>query len=139
MLLANGGTDYPLHIVPQYILPSPKIHHFQQTNRQLIIDAMIEVPLTGTAKSIGQTPYQLAAKTGSAQVASLEEQSSYHKLPKHQKDHHLLIGFAPAPSPEITIVVVIEHQHDATHIAHRILDWCWEHQRFSERTYNPDP
>ena len=139
MLLANGGTDYPLHIVPQYILPSPKIHYFQSKHREHIIDAMVEVPISGTAKSIGQTPYQLAAKTGSAQVASLDEQSDYHKLPKHQKDHHLLIGFAPAKSPELTIVVVIEHQHEATHIAHKILDWCWVHNRFSKSTPNPGP
>ena len=82
---------------------------------------------TGTAKKIGNKPYSIAGKTGSAQVTSLDSETNYQSLPHHHKDHHLFVGFAPAELPNIVIVVVIEHQHDAVNIANKIFDWCWEH------------
>lgn len=134
MLLANDGYDYPLHLIESNVLPSPKILNFKKAHRERIIDAMVSVPISGTARRIGITPYELAAKTGSAQVASLNDQSSYHSLPKHQKDHHLFIGFAPAYSPEVVLVVVVEHQLGATEIAKNILDWYWAKGKFTKNS-----
>lgn len=125
MLLANDGIDYPLHIVPEYIMPSPKKLNFSQENRKHIIDALQEVSITGTARKIGKKPFSLACKTGSAQVAELKEQSLYAHFPRHKRDHHLFFGFAPVDAPSVAIVVVIEHQHEAVTIANSILDWCY--------------
>lgn len=125
MLLANGGIDYPLHIIPKYVLPSPKRLNFNSKNLHYIIEAMQDVAINGTARKIGKKPFTLACKTGSAQVAELKEQSHYSHLPRHKKDHHLFLGFAPANHPSIVIVVVVEHQHEALVVANNILDWCY--------------
>ncbi|MCP8351778.1 penicillin-binding transpeptidase domain-containing protein [Candidatus Synchoanobacter obligatus] len=127
MLLANNGYDYPLHMTKGYYLPMPSSMQFSKHHRDTIIAAMEDVALSGTARSIGKKTYTLAAKTGSAQVATLENKSDYQHLPKHQKDHHLFVGFAPVDHPSIVIVVVIEHQHEALRVAQNILDWCHKH------------
>ena len=127
MLLANGGYDYPLHLLKTFFKPSQKIHHFKPEHRAIIISALQDVVENGTARKMGKKPYTIAGKTGSAQVTALDDNTNYQTLPHHHKDHHLFVGFAPAQAPSIVVVVVIEHQHDAVTIANKVFDWCWKH------------
>lgn len=99
-------------------------------NWNLILDAMhkvIHMP-GGTAYRI--TPglkYQIAGKTGTAQVFNLKQNEKYEvsKVKVHLRDHSWFIGFAPVEDPKIAIAVIIEN-YDKTKpgsvIARTVLD-----------------
>ncbi|HVL00828.1 MAG TPA: penicillin-binding transpeptidase domain-containing protein, partial [Dongiaceae bacterium] len=66
----------------------------------------------GTAKSIlpGLT-YEVAGKTGTAQVVGIKQNESYDasKLKEWHKDHALFVGFAPINNPQIAVAVMVEN------------------------------
>jgi len=65
---------------------------------------------TGRRAAAG-AKYQIAGKTGTAQVFSLKDDEEYEadKLARHLLDHALFIAFAPVENPQIAIAVVVEH------------------------------
>jgi penicillin-binding protein 2 len=96
-----------------------------------VIDAMREVVhgKHGTARKIGlDIEYEIAGKTGTAQVFGLKEEEKYdaEKLAKKLHDHSLFIAFAPVAEPRIAIAIVVEHGGSgsavAAPIARTILD-----------------
>lgn len=96
-----------------------------------VIDAMREVVHgeRGTARKIGlDAKYEIAGKTGTAQVFGLKEEEKYEadNLEKKLHDHSLFIAFAPIEDPTIAIAVIIEHGGSgsavAAPIARTILD-----------------
>ncbi len=126
MLLANRGFDHQLHFSQgsQDIQTEPRVKAKQQ-HWNTIHQALTSVTKDGTAKSFKDSPYTIAGKTGSAQVKSIKTKAEYQSLPKHQKDHHLFIGFSPVENPEVAIVVITEHEHKAVLIAKHMLDFYW--------------
>lgn len=80
-----------------------------------VVHAMEDVAHTqgGTAYAVFKdAPYRAAAKTGSAQIASLAQNSNapdQEDLPLRQRDHALLVAFAPADNPQIAVAVIAEH------------------------------
>ena len=103
----NNSTQNSAQKQPQTItLKTENINH--------IIDAMINVvhSVKGTAKSISKDiEYQIAGKTGTAQVFSVrqEEQYSEEEIAFKLRDHALFIAFAPAENPQIAIAVIVEN------------------------------
>lgn len=96
-------------------------------------DAMINVINEGTGKSIKTNAYQIAGKTGTAQVKSIAQGKKYNEaaLSQRQLDHGLFVGFAPAQNPEIAIAVIWEngkHGGAAAHLARPVFDY-WMVQR----------
>jgi len=65
----------------------------------------------GTAAFLGKgISYSMAAKTGTAQVFSLQGQEyDEESLPEHLKDHALFIAYAPAENPRVAVAVIVEH------------------------------
>ena len=59
----------------------------------------------GTGRRAKIKDYTVAGKTGTAQVVSLSSQTDKRK----HKDHAWFTSYAPAESPEIAVVVLIEH------------------------------
>ncbi|WP_180173404.1 penicillin-binding protein 2 [Acinetobacter sp. YH12029] len=91
-------------------------------------DAMIDVVQTGTGRGIRTPMYQIAGKTGTAQVKSIAQGKRYNEslLTERQLDHGLFVGFAPAEKPEIAIAVVWEngrHGGSAAQIAKPMFDY----------------
>lgn len=81
---------------------------------QQIISAMVDAvhEPNGTAYQIGRdAKYQIAGKTGTAQVLGLDEGEEYDEETIAEKfwDHALFIGFAPVDDPRIAIAVIIEN------------------------------
>lgn len=68
--------------------------------------------------------YDVAAKTGTAQVFGLKANEKYHhdKVAKHLRDHSLFVGFAPAKDPEIVIFVLLEHERASALIASQMFN-----------------
>lgn len=96
-------------------------------------EAMINVINEGTGRSIKTNAYQIAGKTGTAQVKSIAQGKRYNEslLTERQLDHGLFVGFAPAQDPEIAIAVIWEngrHGGSAAHLARPIFDY-WMLQR----------
>ncbi|HSN22549.1 MAG TPA: penicillin-binding transpeptidase domain-containing protein, partial [Methylomicrobium sp.] len=66
----------------------------------------------GTAKRIGYgIPYQIAGKTGTAQVFGIKQNAKYNEaeIDFNLRDNALFIAFAPADDPKIAVAVVVEH------------------------------
>lgn len=81
---------------------------------QRIIDGMIAVVHgpRGTARKIGKgIDFQIAGKTGTAQVIGIKQDEEYdaEKLAERHRDHALFISFAPADTPEIAVAVIVEN------------------------------
>lgn len=96
-------------------------------------DAMVDVINHGTGRSIRTNAYQIAGKTGTAQVKSIAQGKKYNEalLTQREYDHGLFVGFAPAENPEIALAVIWEngrHGGAAAHIAKPIFDY-WMVQR----------
>jgi penicillin-binding protein 2 len=109
----NSITGEMTTVAPQLLEP---ITLKDNRNWAQVIQAMVDTAHTagGTAYSIGRNaPYLIAAKTGTAQVASLAQDEdkapSLEDTPEHLRDHALFIAFAPADEPRIAIAVIAEH------------------------------
>lgn len=99
---------------------------------ELVIDGMRDVVhgARGTARRIGQDiRYQMAGKTGTAQVKSITQDATYDEAntQKKFKDHSLFVGFAPLHNPKIAIAVVVEHagsgSRTAAPMARELIDY----------------
>jgi len=121
--LANRGKIVTPHLVDKIVeksvskpgenLPQNTIP-LKSENIDTVIAAMINVIHSnrGTAKSIsGGINYQIAGKTGTAQVINIKQNASYneHQIAFKQRDHALFISFAPADHPKIAVAVIAEN------------------------------
>ena len=123
------GNTQPQPTTPQRIGTFPMIDpdHWQE-----VVSGMIEVVhgARGTARRIGSDlPYQIAGKTGTAQVFSIAQDSEYvaEDLEKRLLDHALFIAFAPADAPRIAIAVVVENGGSGSSVAAPIARTVIEH------------
>ncbi len=100
-------------------------------NWEAVIDSMVEVlhGARGTARHIGQDlPFQIAGKTGTAQVFGIKQDEKYDAKTLERKlhDHALFIAFAPAEAPEFVVAIVVEHggggSTTAAPIARKMID-----------------
>lgn len=75
-----------------------------------LIDVMHSQYGTGR-RSGANSSYQIAGKTGTAQVLGIKQDDTYdaEKLAEKFRDHGLFIGWAPAIDPVIAIAIIIEN------------------------------
>jgi len=83
-------------------------------NINTIISAMVNVihDPHGTAKGISKNiTYQIAGKTGTAQVFNIKQDAKYNEneIDFKLRDHSLFISFAPADDPKIAVAVIVEN------------------------------
>ncbi|HEU4780362.1 MAG TPA: penicillin-binding protein 2 [Steroidobacteraceae bacterium] len=100
-------------------------------NWQVAVDGMVKAmkaPGTGWRSQVG-AEYQIAGKTGTAQVFTVKQNESYKamesRLNERLLDHGWFIAFAPADAPKLAVAVLIEngkHGTAAAAIARRVLD-----------------
>jgi len=83
----------------------------------------------GTGRASGRrSPYQIAGKTGTAQVIAIGQDEEYDEsaIPEKFHDHALFIAFAPVDKPQIAIAVVIENGGSgakaAAPVARKVMD-----------------
>ncbi len=87
-------------------------------NWKIAVDGMIRVmtyPGTGWRSQTG-AEYQIAGKTGTAQVFTVKQNERYEesKLDERLHDHGWFIAFAPADAPKIAVAVLIENGKHGT-------------------------
>jgi penicillin-binding protein 2 len=96
---------------------------------KVAIDGMVKVmtpPGTGSRTQAG-AEYQIAGKTGTAQVFTVAQNERYNEaeLEERLHDHGLFVAFAPAENPRLAVAVIVENgKHGSTvaPIARRVLD-----------------
>jgi penicillin-binding protein 2 len=87
-----------------------------------IIAAMHDViqSPTGTARAAGLgAPYQMAGKSGTAQVFTVAQDEEYDEdeISENLRDHALFIAFAPLEDPRIAVAVIVENGSSGSRVA----------------------
>jgi len=156
--LANGGTHYQPQLVKsiktsatETIQIKPKIQRKvainQNFNWQHVYQAMTDVihSARGTARRLNKPElrYQIAGKTGTAQVFTVAQDAKYNEdeLDEHLKDHALFMAFAPVKHPRIAIAIVVENGGHGGSVAAPIAGQVIESylSQFSDEELNSSP
>jgi len=99
------------------------------------MQAVISSPEGTAAYRFGRnTPYTVAAKTGTAQVFSGNqyEKKAYDDIPVALRNHTLFIAFAPVENPEVAIAILVENDNAAPLIARKVMDAYFESKKNHE-------
>jgi penicillin-binding protein 2 len=124
--LANGGTRVTPHLVkaiddgegwkPVPPPPAQSSVDMDENKLQVIRDGMFRVVNApqGTAHAAALKGYDMAGKTGTAQVISNTGKQRAGKTTKDLRDHGWFVFLAPASNPEIAGVVFCEHGEHGT-------------------------
>ena len=102
-----------------------------ENNLEIVRLGMIDVTLPGgTAVAVGTNAgYNIAAKTGTAQVIGIKQNEKYNEklINERHRDHALFIAYAPAENPAIAVAVIVENgSHGgstAGPIARKVMDY----------------
>jgi penicillin-binding protein 2 len=155
--LANDGTLYQPQVVRSIETSSgtvvqefpPRVRHIIEADPAQL--ALIRDALHGVVKDPDGTAYaesiegvDMAGKTGTAQVSHVTPRNVDPKRVWYfNRDHAWFAGYAPARSPEIAIVVLIEHGggggKNAAPVAMRVVD-AWQKlskKRLAARSAEP--
>ena len=102
--------------------PLPPVDIDDEFYWQNVIGAMHDVMQspTGTARAAGLgAPYQMAGKSGTAQVFTVAQEDKYDEdeIDERLRDHALFIAFAPLEEPRIAVAVIIENGSSGSRIA----------------------
>ncbi len=100
-----GDADYvPARPSFGFDRPEPKIIQMTPEQNKVILDGMWGVVNGGgTGAGIKINNFDIAGKTGTAQVASLGKDTGKNK------DHSWFVSFAPAYKPELAVISLIEN------------------------------
>lgn len=140
--LANNGVAYKPHLVKEvkssrgsenrFIANTPLYDlNIDPKYLDLIRRAMVAVTQPGGTAvyaSLG-APYQIAGKTGTAQVVAMKQGEKYDasKIDERHRDHAWFIAYAPADNPRIALVVLAENGGHgggtAAPIARKVMDY----------------
>ena len=101
----EGDTNYvPAKPSFGFARPEPKIIEMTPEQNKIMLDGMWGVVNGGgTAAGLRLPNFEIAGKTGTAQVAELGKDVGANK------DHSWFVSFAPAYKPEIAVIALIEN------------------------------
>jgi penicillin-binding protein 2 len=102
--------------------PLPSVQIDNEFYWDSVIEAMHAVMQgeTGTARAVGlRAPYQMAGKSGTAQVFSVAQDEKYDEaeIDERLRDHALFIAFAPLENPRIAVAVIVENGRSGSGVA----------------------
>lgn len=103
------GEENSLNFIPPrqgfgYQHPEPKIIEMTPEQEKIVVEGMWAVVNGGgTAGRIKIENFEIAGKTGTAQVAELGKDVGANK------DHAWFVSFAPAYQPEISVIALVEN------------------------------
>jgi len=139
--LANNGVSFRPHLVREIrsarsnenrlLNVQPNKLNIDPTQLDLVKRAMVAVTQPGgtAAQAAAGAPYQIAGKTGTAQVVAMKQGESYNadKIDERHRDHAWFISFAPAEQPKLALVVLVENGghggSTAAPIARKVFDY----------------
>jgi len=114
--IANGGqvlrpqllADAPVEVMHSVEVSDEHLNIIRKAMRSVVADPH------GTAhRVLADAPWQVAGKTGTAQVIKMAQDKkkilSQDQLEKEHRDHAWFMGYAPYKNPKIAIAVLVEH------------------------------
>ena len=133
-VLATRGARYRPHMVAAIEDPLTGERTITQPERlddvvissefywDYVIEAMHDVLQgpQGTARAVGVgAPYEMAGKSGTAQVVSVAQDEKYDELEleERQRDHAWFVSFAPVDNPRIAVAVIVENGESGSSVA----------------------
>jgi penicillin-binding protein 2 len=122
-IIANNGVGMQPHLVKSIIDPTTGFEKITApvmlsdlkipaADLEVVRKGMIQVNISGTGRGIfNALPGQVAGKTGTAQVFTVGQNSSYSAsaVSSKMRDHSLYIAFYPADKPRIAIAAIVEN------------------------------
>ena len=122
MLRAIDGEPAPAPLLEPLVASEP--------NWEAVHGGMLEVVhgKRGTAKKLSRDiQYQMAGKTGTAQVIGIAQNAVYkeEEVAERHRHHGLFIAFAPQESPTIAVAIIVENgggSSAASPIARKVID-----------------
>lgn len=125
--LANGGTLYQPQLVEKVESATGEIlHRFNPivqgrleadpAHLALVRKALVAVVEQGTGKKASLDEVEVAGKTGTAQVVSLEKEKTGQTIRKYQ-NHAWFVAFAPSEDPQVAVAVIVEHGGQGSDVA----------------------
>jgi len=144
-VLANGGTYHVPHLVRGIVDPDggqrwkvPELSRriaLKPENLNVIKRALIDVTRTGTARAaFAGAPYQVAGKTGTAQVYSLRgARYRSEDIDERLRDHALFMAWAPADNPKIALALLVENSGWGSTAAAPIARTVFDHWLLGEK------
>ncbi len=117
--LANGGTVYQPQLVDKVENAAGEIlQRFQPmvqgrleadpAHLALVQEGLADVVRHGTGRRAWLPQVQVAGKTGTSQVVSLEREKSGQHIRRYQ-NHALFVAYAPVDYPQVAVAVIVEH------------------------------
>jgi penicillin-binding protein 2 len=134
--IANGGIIYKTHLVEKVESPAGEILFQAKPEVQSRLDAspatleavrqaLVGVVNEGTGKTARLNNFQVAGKTGTAQVVALDPDRTKRKKDRRYEDHAWFVAYAPAADPRVAVAVLVEHGghggEDAAPLARRVI------------------
>jgi penicillin-binding protein 2 len=126
--LVTGVRDGNGELHPTALVANPSIQGVSPADWDLIINGMVGAATYGTAAAISKgATYQIAGKTGTAQVYSVSRSEQLtRKVAERLRDHAWFIAFAPVEAPRIAVAVLVENggfgASAAAPIARKVMD-----------------
>lgn len=125
--LGNGGTLYQPQLVEKVESATGEIlHRFtpmvqgrleaDPAHLALVRKALAAVVGQGTGKKAYLPQVEVAGKTGTAQVVSLEKEKTGKTIRKYQ-NHAWFVAYAPADDPRVAVAVIVEHGGQGSDVA----------------------
>jgi penicillin-binding protein 2 len=145
--LANQGQVMKPRLVRRIVDPSsakdqtiaPAVLHdtgVQPAHLNLVVSAMQEVNLMGTAQSVfARAGYSSAGKTGTSQVIGIKQNERYDakRIAERHRDHSLYVAFAPLDAPKIALAVIVENGGFGSQAAAPIARKVFDHHLLSQQ------
>jgi penicillin-binding protein 2 len=142
--LAMRGKRFKPHLVAATEDPITRERHLIKPQRlpdvdiqnefywDSVVGAMHDVMqgTRGTARAVGTgAPYQMAGKSGTAQVFSIAQDEEYDEdeIDERLRDHALFLSFAPFIDPTIAVAIVIENGASGSRVAAPIARALMDH------------
>ncbi|CBL44027.1 Penicillin-binding protein 2 [gamma proteobacterium HdN1] len=123
-----------------------KLRDPEQWRRMIASMRNVVMTKKGTAYgAVGRrlTEYDMAGKTGTAQVVNIKQGETYQasKLKEWHRDHAWFMGFAPTDHPRIAVAVLVENGGhggtDAGPVAKQVID-AWFESDARSRSVTPE-
>jgi penicillin-binding protein 2 len=117
--LANGGTLYQPQLVEKVETPSGEVlqrfqpivrgHlHADPGNLAAVRKALLAVVKNGTGQRAYLHDVEVAGKTGTSQVVSLEKERAGKEV-RRFRNHAWFVAYAPADDPQVVVSIIVEH------------------------------
>jgi penicillin-binding protein 2 len=107
--IRNPQTGEEKDFAPEEL---PRVQGATPDQWQVVMEGMRDTMIHGTARAIATSAeYQMAGKTGTAQVVSVAQNQSVQAAIENERlrDHSWFVAFAPAEDPKIAVAVLVEN------------------------------